>query len=309
MRWICLTAPVMALVAGCAQESSMSADENAMDVEMAAEEAPEQPKILCPAINVRITEEECADVTALKSDVRPGAAALDVPNPMTRGRSTQVTLIIDRRPLSDIRKLEAEAEAEAEPEPSTPDPDSMNAVDSLDGNAVATPGPAPSDDVNMVVNTNGEDTDVEAAPTPEQSISELPGQDYGFRSEVGRFMRASLAGQGFKIQLISPEDAVLEIPAGGQGSWMWEVTPTQGGVRSLTVKTEAIAVVNDKQIPLGNGQTSKTVMVDVHPIDSVKDFLVALPDWLKLISGALVAATALVIAWFQFRKSLRSKDG
>lgn len=300
MQRLILIPVVLLHLAACGGAPPDAGDENAMDMTNAIAtdpEGPERPRVLCPEIGERVTEDECEDVKALKADVRPGAAALDVPNPMTRGRSGQVTLVIDRRPLREIRQLDAgggDAPVPADGPATDPEPDTnvVNATGEDPG--ALRPRPAPDEG--------------DSAPTPEQAIDELPGQDYGFSSSVGRYMRASLAGQGFDIRLISPEDPVQEIAAGGQASWIWEVTPRAGGQRSLTVRTEALAKVKDRMISLSNAQTSKTVVVEIRPIDSVKDFLIALPDWLKLISGVLVAATALAVAWFQFHKSLAGRQ-
>lgn len=216
-------------------------------------------KIDCPILGARVTSDECDDANALARDVKPGAAALDVPDPMTRGRASQVTLAVDRRSMDKIRQLEA----------------------------------------------RGFNSDEGAAQTPNQVAAGLPGKDYAFPSSVGRFMRASLAGQGFDIKVVSPANPLQEIPSNGQAIWIWEVTPKEAGPHVLTAETEAVAIIGNRTIPLGNGITSKSVTVKVRRMDSVHDFLVAVPDWLKLITAILVAAAALVGAWYGLRKAIR----
>ena len=78
-------------LASCDQRSaSFNADEN-----MVADDS--EPKFPCKAIeNLLATAEDCADLTAMKEDVKPGPAALDAPATMVRGDSYEVTLIIDR---------------------------------------------------------------------------------------------------------------------------------------------------------------------------------------------------------------------
>jgi len=100
---------------------------------------------------------------------------------------------------------------------------------------------------------------------------------------------------------------VQEIAAGGQATWIWEVIPKEEGTRSLTAKTEAVAILNGKSKPLGGGQTSKTITVEVRPIDRVWDFLTALPDWLKLIAGVIGGITLVVVAWMKLRKAARGE--
>ena len=43
-----------------------------------------EPRVFCEAVRERVTEDECTDLTALKEDVRTGAAALNAPKTMTR---------------------------------------------------------------------------------------------------------------------------------------------------------------------------------------------------------------------------------
>jgi hypothetical protein len=221
--------------------------------------APAAPRVKCDVIEEMVTEEDCEDAETLAEDVKPGAAALDVPDPMTRGRPSQVTLVIDRRSLAAIHQIE----------------------------------------------TAGKPATEGAAETPNQVAGGLPGKDYAFASGVGRFMTASLAGQGFKIRLLSPEDPLQEIARDGQGIWIWEVIPETAGPHILTAKTEAVVVIGGHSHRLGNGMTSKNVRVEVRPIDTVHDFLSTVPDWIKLITAILVAAAALVAAWFGLRKAMR----
>jgi hypothetical protein len=217
------------------------------------------PRVDCDILGQRVTPDDCEDARALARDVKPGAAALDVPDPMTRGRKAQVTLVIDRRPIETIKKIE----------------------------------------------TSGAPSDEGVAATPNQVTKELPGKDYSFPSGIGRFMTASLAGEGFGIKLLSPANPLQEIPPNGRGTWIWEVTPEEAGPHILTAQTEAVAIIGNKTVPLGNGATTKTVKVKVRKMDWLHDFLAAVPDWLKLITAILLAAGALVGAWFGLRKAMR----
>lgn len=296
MRSVLLT--VALLITACG--SNEHADENVAVENLTAEnsiveDGARPTKIDCDVIGERVTHEECDDISALSRDVKTGAAALNVPDPMTRGRKSQVTLVVDRRSLQEIGTIE-ELENMAGPieVSNTSEASGQNGgtISSDDGSE---PPPSPSEIENIA----------SAAETPNQVVAQLPGTDYSFPSQVGRYMKATLAGQGFEIRLISPEGAVQEVPTGGQGTWMWEVVPKEGGVHTLTARTDAVAIVSGRAKPLGNGQTSKMVNVEVRGIDRAWDLLSALPDWLKLIAGVLGAAALVVLAWVKLRKAAR----
>ena len=304
MRRLVIAATLFAAACSANESADNAIEVENLTAENVVAEGAERPKVECDVIGERVTQEECDDIRALSRDVKTGAAALNVPDPMTRGRRSQVTLVVDRRPLPEIRRIEAVPENvmdTVEVSDTSDVIEDVNAVASEDDfNAVASmeisePDPSPS----------AAEDDAPAAETPNQVVGQLPGTDYSFPSQVGRYMKAGLAGQGFEIRLISPESPVQEIPAGGQGTWMWEVVPREGGEHTLTARTEAVAIVNGQPKPLGNGQTSKTVNVDVRNLDRAWDFLSALPDWFKLIAGVLGAATLVVVALVKLRKAAR----
>lgn len=302
---VSITAFAALCLASC---SSNEPADNTMNVDNLATEnltVDETPKVFCEAVRQRVTADECIDLTALKEDVRTGAAALDVPNPMTRGRAAEVTLVVDRRPLPQI------AEAEQPPDPTD---DITNAADdasdtaddadnvSFENVAMNAVEPEPADQPDDV-----QPGDEPATLTPNQVAEELPGEDHPFYSRVGQYMKATLVGNGFDIKLIEPGDAIQEIPPGGQGTWIWEVIPRTEGSRTLTALTEAVGQVDGRAIPLGNGRTSKTVAVEVRAIDRIWDMIVAAPLWLKALAAVGVAFGTLLGAWLAVRAQWRSR--
>ena len=299
-----LLAPLFLAACGGPPPGENATDTVAVDENLSGDPAGESPapRVFCDVIKERVTTEDCEDLRALRGDVRTGAAALDVPDPMTRGRTSEVTLTVDRRPLRQIEKLDSVSEGPAGEDHSPrnggepADPASVNAVEEL-------PTTTDSGDSSAAPDDNDP-----GALTPNQVAAELPGTDHAFRSRVGRYMKATLVGQGFKIRLISPDSPIQEIAAGGQGTWIWEVMPEQDGNRTLTARTEAVGLVNGRTVPLGDGRTSKTIRVEVRAVDQAWDFLTALPGWFKLLTTVLGAAAALLLAWLQLRKHWRNRD-
>jgi hypothetical protein len=275
------------------------------------------PKIVCDIVHERVTEEECADLRALREDVRTGAAALDVPNPMTRGKAFEVTLVVDRRPLPDITKAEEASDNAAVAEPNAVEMNAtdmnataadMNAVDTNVTNAAEATNNAATQEPPTNPSHASEAPGEPAAETPNQVVAQLPGEDHFFHSRVGRYMTAKLVGEGFETKLIEPSDPLQEIAAGGQGTWIWEVKPTEGGTHTLTAIIEAVGKIQGRAVPLGNGRTSKTISVQVRPMDRFWDFLVAAPAWLKALAALLVAFGILLGAWFGLRRQWRNRD-
>lgn len=298
-------------VASChpndAADNTMNAD--AVTANLAVDDA---PRIFCEAVRKRVTQEQCADLTMLKNDVRTGAAALNVPSPMTRGRPSEVTLVVDRRLLREIEAAEDLNFLPGDTGDGAVEPD--NAVDAVDqdpddvpdGNAVENAvEPVPPD--GQMTTAAGPDEDP-AMQTPNQVVAELPGEDHAFYARVGQYMKATLIGNGFDIRLIGPPGGVHEIPADGQGTWTWEVTPRGEGQLTLTALTEAVGKVDGIAVPLGNGRASKTVTVEVRTVDRILDWVLALPVWLKALASVVAAAAGLLGAWLGLRSRWRNRD-
>ena len=288
--------PIAVVLASCNAEQ---AADNMMDVGVTASANESRPKFPCEAIeNMLATAEDCADLTALQKDVRPGPAALDAPDKMVRGKTYEVTLVIDRpKPAPP---------PPAPPLPPQTDP-GENAMDSVENvmdsvSNVAETDTNMSDAIEPAAGSRDDETD---APTANEVVAQLPGQDTTFDPQVGRNMTAELTGSGFDIKLISPSKPTQVIPQGGQGRWQWEVKPTMGGQRWLTVKTHAVGIVDGKEVPLGNGGSEHQVAVKVSWPDRIWDALTAAPAWIKAVTAVLVALAALGAAWVPIRKWFR----
>src|SRR5688572_1834681 len=81
--------------------------------------------IYCEAVEQRVSPEDCEDLTRADAEVRPGAAAFNVPDPMKRGETVSVYLVIDRRSPKEIRIIEER------PRDISPVPDGNSATDGL----------------------------------------------------------------------------------------------------------------------------------------------------------------------------------
>ena len=66
--------------------------------------------------------------------------------------------------------------------------------------------------------------------------------------------------------------------------------------------------MDDRTIPLGNGRTSKSVMVEVRAVDRVWDMIVAAPAWLKAVAAVVAAAGVLLGAWLTLRAQWRNRN-
>ena len=269
------------LLASCSGEQAADDTMNADDA-LAAEDT--RPRFPCEAIeNMLATADDCADLTAMAKEVRPGPAALDAPATMSRGRSYEVTLVLDR----------PKPPPPPPPPPAPPEPadDASNAMDAVT-NDVA-PDANMADDVEPAA---GPSNQVAAAPTANEVAAELPGQDTYFPAQVGRYMTATLTGLGFDIKPISPFDGMQEVARGGQGRWQWEVTPTAEGKRRLTVKTQALGKIDGRFIPLGNGDTAQDVDVTVRPWDRFWDWVKEATKGIDALTALFVALGALIVA-------------
>lgn len=254
-----------------------------------------RPKFPCEAIeNLLATAEDCADLTAMQEDVKPGPAALDALASMVRGKTYEVTLVMDR------------------PKPAPPPSPSLdlgpdgNAIDAVEN--VSDPVRNASDAIanadEPLEPAAGSANMIDAAPTANEVAAELPGRDTRFPAQVGRYMKATLTGVGFDIKPLWPLDGVREIPRGGQGRWQWEVIPRMAGQRRLTVQTQAMGKVDGKMVPLGNGDTSQDVDVTVSWSDRFFDFVKYATGRIDLLTAFFVALAALIGAIGPVRRAI-----
>ena len=271
-------------------DESVTADVNAVYV-------PEQELVFCPVVEARVSKADCDDLKTVETEVRNGVGAFNVPDPMTRDQTKAITLVVDRRTPEEIAIVESH---------------SMNAVDNelasentaIEANiseyeTKPVPGNESSTETDNTVERPGP-AHSKGGPTPSQIVEPLEGKTETLVPKVGRFMLAELNGDGFKIQPLSP--ASQEIPPGEQATWQWNVTPTQGGTHTLTLKTVVEGVVSGKRYPLSRTQTVRKVQVEVSWPGWFADKLDQLTRGMKHIEGflwglAALLAAALVIRW------------
>jgi hypothetical protein len=252
--------------------------------------------IYCKAVEQRVSPEDCEDLTHADAEVRPGAAAFNIPDPMKRGETVSVHLVIDRRSPKEIRIIEER------PKDVSPVPEGNVATGAPDTNASAE-----SPDANGAAETQVPSPDVpEPAPTPGQIVDRLEGTPDLFFPPVGRHMRAELIGQGFDINAKS--ESSQEIPLGGQASWVWEVTARRGGNQSLTLVTIVEGVANGRRFPLAKTPKVRTVVVEVSIPDRIRDTLAEAPGWIKALTAILLALGGLFAAWRKLWSRGRSES-
>ena len=261
----------------------------------------------CEPIGRRVAFEDCEAVKATQAEVQEGVAAFNVPDPMQRGQSVAVHLVIDRRAPEVIEAIDAIDTASNGLENV-----SENLIDDLPANAIADPSAAgnsitaagpPEPSGEPARKTDSRSPRPNRNRTPRQIAAEAPGRTEEYTPQVGRFMRARLAGQGFTIVAVTPERQ--EIPRDGQARWTWQVTAREEGRRTLTLTTVAEALVDGRPYPLADTEEPRTVTVNVRLLDRARDLVDALPGWLKGIAAVIGALGALVGAWFGLKSKFR----
>jgi hypothetical protein len=260
--------------------------------------------VYCPAVEQRVSPSDCEDLTRADAEVRPGAAAFNVPDPMRRGETFEVHLVIDRRSPREIRVVEESSSAD-EPEASNAgatDPGAQDAEPALNAGASGEEGPA------HVNSTRGPE---QQAPTPGQIVDPLAGSAERFHPKVGRHMRAELIGKGFEIEAKS--EASQQIPLGGNATWIWSVKALQGGSQSLTLITVVEGVADGRRFVLARTPTVRTVNVEVSLRDRIWDTLTAAPAWIKAAAAVIGALGTLLTAWYALpwwrRRAKEKKSG
>jgi hypothetical protein len=284
---------LLSLVTGCGGQG----DEATNNVSAEIGPATQGAGVYCPAVEARVSPQDCEDLTRADAEVRPGAAAFNVPDPMRRGETFEVHLVIDRRSPKEIRVIEgglADDVGDA-----TGNVGAQENVSSEKG--VQTNVAAPANEEAAPANE-------EAAPTPGQIVDPLEGRAERFYPPAGRHMRAELVGEGFDI--VPKTAASQEIPLGGSADWIWSVTARKGGVQALTLVTIVEGVAGGRRFVLARTPRVRTVTVEVRLRDRIWDVLIGAPAWIKAITAVVAAATGLLTAvyavpWRRRRKAAR----
>lgn len=284
----------LAILSACGG-SDMAAD-NSWSLEPANEMSAPIEGVYCPAVEQRVSSEDCEALTRADAQVRPGAAAFNVPDPMLRGETVEVHLVIDRRAPLTIRTIEGPRESD----PAGADSNMTNGNTTngdVDANAMANghdTSPGPGGEVDASTNAAAPPDD-DPPPTPGQIVEELEGTPERFYPLVGRHMRAELTGQGFDI--VARTETSQEIPLGGQATWIWDVTAREGGTQSLTAITAVEGVTNGRRFVLARTPKVRTVTVEVSWRDWIWDAVTGAPAWIKALTAVVVALGGFFAAW------------
>lgn len=285
-----VAAAALLALAACGQASAPSGEPEPSAVEEAPAAAPSEqaadpavaPSEFCAEVGRRVSAQDCADFAALAEDAQAGSAAFNAPDPMERGDVHTLQLAISYA-LSEaqIRAREEAARLEAE-RPA----DALRSDD-------AQPAPAPT-----------RSSGAPAPLTPNETVDPLQGETVEFTPLVGRFMRAELVGNGFEITPLTA--ASQEVLPDSVTTWSWRVVATEGGRRSLTLRTVVEGCTAEGQCyPLRSTSQNYDVTVTVGLVGQVQDALTAAPNWLRLVAGVLTALAVLVGAWFGLRNAFR----
>jgi len=271
----------LALLAGCGQTSESvpeapppSASTTSADVQAPP---PADATVFCAEVARRVTPEQCETYVALAQSATQGMAAFNAPNPMQRGEARTLQLAISAPP--------------------PPPP-------------VATPAPPPAQPApvqNDLSRSEAGSSPAAPAQTPADVVNQLPGETVAFKPLVGRFMRAELTGAGFEITKQSPDQQ--EVTPDSVTTWTWQVVARQGGERSLTLTTVVVGCTEGggECVPLRSTTQNYTVRVAVGPIDQAKDFLLGLPDWIKIVSAIVAALAGLFTAIAAVRAATKNR--
>ncbi|HYD87710.1 MAG TPA: hypothetical protein VEA80_09560 [Vitreimonas sp.] len=255
------------------------------------------PTEFCAEVGRRVSAEDCADFAALAEDAAQGTAAFNAPDPMERGEAHTLQLAISFALTQEqiaAREERARLEAErlaAQAEEETVALNTVDSTETVDGREAPPPisasAPAPSPPL-----------------TPSETVDPLQGETVEFAPLVGRFMRAELVGNGFEITPLT--EASQEVLQDSVTTWSWRVVATEGGRRSLTLRTVVEGCTAEGQCyPLRSTSQNYDVNVTVGLVGQAQDLLTAAPTWLRLVAGVLTALAVLVGAWFGLRNAFR----
>ncbi|MBU3077073.1 hypothetical protein [Sphingomonas quercus] len=275
---------MLLLVAGCNSESNgavenVSAEDSADAVPPPPPPPPPGALVFCPEVGRRISQQDCDDLTAVADQARQGVAAFNAPEPMYRGKTVTLQLAIGFAPPP------------AEPGEMTPD---NVAAGSNDIAAIGTPDVGEAISNAAAGHNRPEPARVRPVRpvSPSDTVGQLPGKVVSYQPVVGRYMRATLTGEGFAIKARSAEQQELFI--GDQTTWEWDVTAEKGERHVLTLKTVVEGVTADgRHYPLRSTTRNQVIDVKLSTADKLHDWLDAVPGWLKLATAALTGLAAL----------------
>jgi hypothetical protein len=95
-------------------------------------------------------------------------------------------------------------------------------------------------------------------------------------------MKAELTGEAFRIEAHG-NPAVQRIGREGYRSWIWSLTPTKSGKQYLNLTIYALLPEEGSEEPLDHRVFSRTIEVDVSPVQSVMSWLGI--NWDKVLAA------------------------
>ena len=283
----CLTFFAAVALASCMKAEQSQSGESEMPSTAAQGEAASKPAtdlIFCAEVQRRLSQQDCDDLTTVAAAARDGVAAFNVP-PMERGIATTLQLAISfAPPEAELSAVEADNSADA----AVGDPDDASGAADQGSTDQGSSSGGPSPDNQPVAGVSNPET-------PEDIVARLPGEVESYKPIVGRFMRASLIGEGFEIKPLSEESQ--EVFKSGSTTWEWAVTPLKAEQHVLTLKTVVEGVTAEgKRFALRSTTRTRNVDVGLNWIDRTRDYINDTPDWIKAITAIIVALTALIAA-------------
>ncbi|MFN3591242.1 MAG: hypothetical protein ACK4TG_03555 [Thermaurantiacus sp.] len=132
------------------------------------------------------------------------------------------------------------------------------------------------------------------AAATERAVGQLPGETVTIDTRASASMRATLSGQAFEIDALSPERQ--DLSARTTASWEWDVTPTRAGSQILTLRTFAEIPDGERFLIADEQIEDRLIRVVVTPGDEVEDWLDASERWIRRGNNWIVALTALLAA-------------
>jgi hypothetical protein len=280
----CLTLFAAFALASCMKADQSQSGESEMPSTAAPSDTATTPAtdlIFCAEVQRRLSQQDCDDLTSVAAAARNGVAAFNVP-PMERGKATTLQLAISFAPPEPLPAPDLNAEAAA----GAPT-DDQGSADREGDDEPSSSGGLPPDNQPVAGASNPE--------RPEDIVARLPGEVESYKPVVGRFMRATLIGEGFEIKSLSEESQ--EVFSNGSTTWEWAVTPLKAEQHVLTLKTVVEGVTAEgKRFALRSTTRTRNVDVGLNWVDRVRDYIDDTPDWIKAITAIIVALTALIAA-------------
>lgn len=143
---------------------------------------------------------------------------------------------------------------------------------------------------------------------PAAAVEALPGETIKLVTKVGRYMRAELSGDGFRVVGLNP--ASQDLFTSDSAIWEWDVTAVSGGDRVLSLKTWVEARGPDGALrPRWLKVEDRAIKVEVpwqmrlsDGSDTALAWFARGSNLLKAVAALVVAAGALWLAIKQFGK-------